>query len=550
MSGWYGGQRPITIAILAMGGEGGGVLADWIVSLGETNGYTVQSTSVAGVAQRTGTTVYYVELYPASEAERGKGTEPVLSVFPAPGEVDIVIASELMEAGRAVQRGFCTPDRTVLIASTSRVYTMAERMSPGDGRVDSNLLLAAAQSGSKRFIGADFEALARDTNSVISAALFGGLAGAEALPFDRIQFEDAVRRSNKGVDASLDAFALGFAAAGIPAPLSAVDDSSQPASSNSVRVAIGPRPAKTSAQLAAEADEHERVDLALNSPAQLVGPGLGNQADRVAAEFPAAARSMLLRGCERTAVYQDVDYVDRYLDRVTRVARVDPDAEDGAELTIEAARNVALWMCYQDTSHVALQKIRSERIERVRTEAKADPKQLIQVREYLHPQADEISDSLPVGLGRRLAKSKSFQRTVGKLTSKGLVVNTTSVVGYSMLWAMARMRPMRPRSFRWQREQAEIDSWLDLVVAAARDGDAPLACEIVECQRVRKGYGETYARGRESFAVLIDAARDLQGSEDAASVLAELSSTALTDEDGSALRAAIAASSRVSVPIR
>ena len=57
--------QPIKIAILAMGGEGGGVLADWIVDLGEHNGYLAQTTSVPGVAQRTGATIYYVELYPA-----------------------------------------------------------------------------------------------------------------------------------------------------------------------------------------------------------------------------------------------------------------------------------------------------------------------------------------------------------------------------------------------------------------------------------------------------------------------------------------------------
>ena len=58
--------EPIKIAILAMGGEGGGVLADWIVDLGEANGYFAQTTSVPGVAQRTGATIYYVELFPGA----------------------------------------------------------------------------------------------------------------------------------------------------------------------------------------------------------------------------------------------------------------------------------------------------------------------------------------------------------------------------------------------------------------------------------------------------------------------------------------------------
>src|SRR5262245_45540707 len=107
--------QPIKIAILAMGGEGGGVLADWIVDMGETNRYIAQTTSVPGVAQRTGATIYYVELFPRAAAERDGG-QPILALMPLPGDVDVVLASELMEAGRALQRGLVNAERTTLIA--------------------------------------------------------------------------------------------------------------------------------------------------------------------------------------------------------------------------------------------------------------------------------------------------------------------------------------------------------------------------------------------------------------------------------------------------
>ena len=71
--------RPITIAVVALGGEGGGVLADWIVDLGQHGGYLAQATSVPGVAQRTGATVYYVELFPKAQAD---GREPVRCATP------------------------------------------------------------------------------------------------------------------------------------------------------------------------------------------------------------------------------------------------------------------------------------------------------------------------------------------------------------------------------------------------------------------------------------------------------------------------------------
>lgn len=42
--------RPITILIAALGGEGGGVLTDWIVSAAAQLDFPVQSTSIPGVA--------------------------------------------------------------------------------------------------------------------------------------------------------------------------------------------------------------------------------------------------------------------------------------------------------------------------------------------------------------------------------------------------------------------------------------------------------------------------------------------------------------------
>lgn len=532
MNGWEGGRRPITIAILAMGGEGGGVLSDWIVSLGEEAGYVAQSTSVAGVAQRTGATVYYVELFPPHEASTGNArSEPVLGLFPTPGQVDIVIASELMEAGRAIQRGFSTPDRTTLIASTNRVYAITERIALGDGRTDSEQLLSGLRAGSKRLIAADFSRLAAEAGSVISASLFGALAGSSTLPFSPEDFERAVRRSGKAVETSMAAFERGFEAAQEPAPAP-----SGPPSVGPVEVTIGRRPPEDPEQQAAVEAEQRHQALSISSPEQLVGPRLKAQAARVA-EFPESARSMLVHGCVRTAVFQNVEYTERYLERVARVAALDAGHAAEAKLTHEVARHTALWMCYQDTIQVALQKIRTRRVKSVRDEARAKATELVQVREYLHPQVEEITDTLPTALGRRLTRSKWFVSLVNRLTRNGMIVNTTSIIGFTALWIMAAMRPVRPRSFRFGREQAAIDDWLALVTDLAAS-DYTLACELAECPKVMKGYGQTHAHGTQSFKVLMDGADRLRGRDDGAKILAKLRTAALADEDGSALSAA------------
>jgi indolepyruvate ferredoxin oxidoreductase beta subunit len=532
VTSWSSGRRPITIAILAMGGEGGGVLADWIVDVGKEAGYHAQNTSVAGVAQRTGATVYYVELYPPGE-DGGLRAEPVLSLFPTPGEVDVVIASELMEAGRAVQRGFTTPDRTTLIASTNRVYAMDEKLALGDGRVDSEGLLDAARAGSKRLVAADFNALALRAGSVISASLFGAFAGSGTLPVERERFEDAIRASGKGVEASLRAFAAGFDAAQAPAPTPA------PTSSpgvGAVPLTLQTRRPVDPEEAAAQAEEERRREVAARDPESLVGPALRGHVRRVVAEFPAGARDMLLQGLTRTAVYQDTTYTDRYLDRVARLVPLDPQDAEG--LVTEGARHTALWMTYQDTIHVAHQKIRRRRIQGVRDEAGAKADQLVDVKEYLHPQVDEITDTLPTALGRRLASSKRFADVVGKVTRDGIVVNTTGIVGYSMLWTMAHARPLRPRSLRYGREQEAIDAWLDRAVRVGA-ADPALAREVVECQRVLKGYGATHEHGRESFTLLMQAVDGFDGAPDDAARFARLRAAALADEDGATLRKAL-----------
>ena len=153
------GARAITVAIVAMGGEGGGVLADWLVDAAEASGFVAQSTSVPGVAQRTGATIYYLEFFPVAEIDRA-GQQPVLALMPAPGDVDLVIASELMEAGRAIQRGLVSPERSTFVFSTHRVFAMTEKIAMGDGRVDAPALLETCRSAARRVVAADMQAVA------------------------------------------------------------------------------------------------------------------------------------------------------------------------------------------------------------------------------------------------------------------------------------------------------------------------------------------------------------------------------------------------------
>lgn len=496
--------RAITIAILAMGGEGGGVLADWIVDLAEHTGYFAQTTSVPGVAQRTGSTIYYIEIFPEA-AVRASGKDPVLAMMPVPGELDIVLASELMEAGRAVQRGLVTPNRTTLITSTNRVYSMTEKTALGDGRVDGQKIIEASAAAARIFVHQDFARMAEQFRSVISASLFGALGGTNSLPFTRSQFEDAIKRGGVGVDASLAAFAAGFKAA------------TAPASTQSVNNRTGNlQPAKSR-----------------------VGPLLQSFAARIESKFPAASHAILCSGVERLADFQDVAYASSYLDRLDSIRDLDAQYGGGNfALLRETGRYLALWMSYEDAARVADLKIRRTRFERVHKDARVEESQILQINEFLHPRVQEIADMLPTGLGQWLMNTGWARGLLERFTQRGRIVQTTSISGYLQLYAVSSLRRWRRKSLRFQKEQQRINDWLAHLPSLARENYA-LALEFAACPRMVKGYGDTHLRGKQSFDAVINAVPKLRRMENAAAMLKNLREAALADDTGEKLAEAL-----------
>src|SRR5437763_3183987 len=202
-------ERPITILIAALGGEGGGVMADWLMEAATAADLPAQATSIPGVAQRTGATTYYLEIYPARRTELA-GKEPVLSLTPSPGNVDIMVASELVEAGRAMQNGYVSPERTTLIASTHRIYATVEKMQMADGRFDSDKITEAGRQLAKKAVLFDMRKLAQESGTVINAVLFGAMAGSGVLPLSREACEQAIRKAGRGAEASLRGFSAGY----------------------------------------------------------------------------------------------------------------------------------------------------------------------------------------------------------------------------------------------------------------------------------------------------------------------------------------------------
>jgi indolepyruvate ferredoxin oxidoreductase beta subunit len=530
-----GKEKAISIAILAMGGEGGGVLADWILDLAEHAGHIAQTTSVPGVAQRTGATIYYIETI-AESAARKSGKDPVFALMPVPGDVDIVLASELMEAGRAVQRGLVTPDRTTLIASTHRVYAIGEKVALGDGIVDHTEFIKAGQAAAKRFIYCDMAQIAEETGSVISSVLFGALAGSHALPFRREDFEESIRRSGVAVEASLRAFAIGYARAERPS-----GDEPPGPSTVSVEPAV-PDPVEESlAEYGGEHRASNEIAAARQAFAQraAANPAVARLLERVHESIPPAAQDFATEGVKRMLDYQDVAYANLYLDRLLPLVELDGRHGDGSfRLTRETARYLALWMSYEDTIRVADLKTRSARFRRVREEVRVGAEQFVQINEFMHPRLQEICDTLPAPLGRSLLRSGWPRRIVERFANKGRIIRTTSVPGFLLLYTLARMKRWRRATLRYDEENAKITAWLERIQSIA-PSDYELAVEVAECQRLVKGYSDTYERGMHNFNAIMSAIDRVRAQGDAARRVRELRDAALADEHGTRLQEAL-----------
>lgn len=475
-------DRPITILIAALGGEGGGVLTNWLVNAANREGYPVQATSIPGVAQRTGATTYYLEIWPTSLSALA-GRTPVMALAPSVGEVDLLVSSELLETGRAIQNGFVTPGRTTLIASTHRVLTTREKMAMADGAFDAETLKKAAQSRARTLHLHDLDEAARNAGAHINSVMLGAIAGVDLLPIKAEALEQGIRAEGKAVDANLRGFRAG---------LNLVGSSPQ---------GKEPVPADT-------------VD-----------------------GFPEALHGVMTLGLERLTAYQDKRYADLFAERMTTFR----DLDEG--LAVAVARHLAVRMSYEDIIRVAGLKLAPDRYRRIREETGAKPGEIVKVTEFFKPGVTEVADILPPFLARRLlARAERNPKFAARAWP--LELNSTSVWGHVRLRFLASLRRVRRRTWRYHQEQKAIEMWLRDIGEAAQK-DMGLAREIAECARLIKGYGSTHRRGTRNYDAIRDRLISpmIAGSLPInPGAIATAREAALTDPDGEALDASLASS--------
>lgn len=440
------------LLIAALGGEGGGVLTNWLVAAAADQGLKAQATSVPGVAQRTGATTYYLEI--ADHAD--SAGHPVFALMPVAGDVDVVVASELMEAIRMAERGFVVPDRTFLVSSTHRVLTMHERIARGDGETDSATLMQAAERASRQRFLADFSALARAHGAPLNSVLLGAMAALKLVPIEPSYLRGAIEAGGIAVPRNLAGFDAGFAIAS--------GEGSAPAGTASDQI--------TSSIPSGDASFAARIQA-----------------------LPEEAREVARIGVARLIDYQNEAYAARYLDRLQ------PFVDDG-ELCREVARHLAVRMSFEDIVRVAQLKTRASRLEKVRADIGLSEDEPFELIDFFKPGIPELADMLPPALGRRLL-AWAEKKGIRDSAHIGMKVRTNTILGFGRIWLLARLRPWRPRTLRHAEEQQAIESWLALV-AEARSVSPEFALQTADLARLVKGYGDTYRRGQASYARLVE----------------------------------------------
>jgi indolepyruvate ferredoxin oxidoreductase beta subunit len=507
--------QPISILLCALGGEGGGVLTDWLVEAARHAGYPVQATSIPGVAQRTGATTYYLEIFPQLQSELGE-RRVVLGLNPLPGRLDLLVSSELLETARQVANGLSSVQRTRIITAGNRVLTTQEKMQMGDGRLDEASLLQVVQQQGQACHVLDMAGMTREAGTVVSAVMLGSMAACGLLPMQRRDYEAAIGAGSASQQASLRGFALGWEAV---------------------------QQQRTQAQYLAELLPEPTISDA--------APGLPETWQR---EFPAAMHEVLGHARARLLDYQDQAYVDLYRERLRQVlAREQQTTPAECTATQEVARWLALWMAFDDIVRVADLKSRAQRLERVRQEVKAKDDDVLRVYDHFKPGLPEIAALLPTAWAQGLLQWEQ-RRLARGLPAKSwpLKIGTHSVIGMLLLRMLASLRRVRRWGSRYAQEQSLIEDWLAAVQAGLQQSHA-LGLEMARCGRLIKGYGSTQERGRDNLLHILQhlgSAAATASPEDRARAIQQAREAALKDEAGTSLDLVLQANGAPARPLK
>jgi len=442
-------ERPVCVLMAALGGQGGGVLADWLVSAARIDRLQAQATSIPGVAQRTGATTYYFEVYPQPDLP----ARPVFSIFPASGAIDLMVSFEPMEAARALSGGYINQDTTVITAG-ERIYSTFEKIKPGNGVTPLEPVFDALKKIAGTLSIVEMTKAARNAKCHPNAVMFGAMVASGILPMQLASCRAAISRSGVAVESNLAGFEAGMNLIAEPA-------------------------VKSTAPKAV-------FDKAPDAFARAI------------ASLPLVVQPMAGHAAAHLLDYQNAAYVAHYLERLHKVVALDSETNNH-RLSVSVARRLATWMAFEDIIRVAQLKTRPGRLKRIRNELAISDDTPLYVHDYLKPGREELRGILPRVFSKWIAGTNSGHKGSGI----ALKINTSGPVGWVLMRLLAALKSWRLHSIRFEHEQTMITRWLAVIDQTAPK-DYELACNLADLAVWARGYGDTRHRGFAQLEKLLD----------------------------------------------
>ena len=461
-------MRIASVILAAVGGQGGGVLTEWIVTAAQLAGHQAQSISMPGMSQRGGATSLYLEIAVRDDAT---DTQPInFSQYPFPGGVDVVVSQEYLELGRVLQAGY-TSERSTVVGSSHRLFAVTEKLPLWGGRTESEALTDLGRAFSGTFVVFDALDLARQHGMdevAVNAILLGALAASAALPIAAELYERAIRETGVAVEPNLAAYRMGYEF-----------------------VADGGHLATR------EKKELSSLDLTKTNAAKLPSSERTKYEELVAhvvKEYPAELHDVLVEALFQLTDYQDHHYAERLLSYLDDVRELEPSG--ATTLSINFVKHVTPLMSYEDVIRVAAFKTDPTRFQKIRKDFNVNKGDVYVVHDFFDPDLEELYGVLPNAIVSRFAKAQEHQEgATESQTTLPFKANVHSVVGAFPMWFLKRLRPWRTRSFRFAHEQKFIDEYRGWVKEFAAV-DYGLACLVARTGQMVKGYGRVRRRTR------------------------------------------------------
>ena len=495
-------------------------MTDWLVNTARIANTPIQATSIPGVAQRTGATTYYLELMTSTT---NVAKHPVFGLSPLPGQIDLLISSELLETGRQISNGMSSPTQTCVISSSNRTLTTQERMGLADSRIPEQELIELIQQFSRNHHLLDMAQLAKESGTIISSVMLGCIAACGLLPFKKEHYEKAIQGASGELSASQKASLEGFRRGW---------DAIEQHQNNSKFVESLLHSIETVADQQTSVIDSELIS------------------DEILKKFPAQVHEILKLGYARLVEYQNLEYANLYIEKVLTVCKAEEKANqiqtdssstaapDPWAITNEAARWTALWMAFDDIVRVAQLKIKQKRFDQIRKDTKAQSGDILKVYDHFKPGIPEIAGLLPLPIADKLLRwEQSRIRSGHQPLELKLKVDTSSITGTLALRFLSQLKWLRRFGRRYKLELLGIDSWLECILQSTQS-DKALGLEVAACGRLIKGYGSTNERAHENLSYILKSLSDItveQSNQQKSEIVRQARLNALKDESGKPL---------------